>query len=138
MNQEQASSSCEYFDSPKCPYRNEELMKGLIDGLDIRHRKVLDHSKGEEVNKTFCNTCGSYKKDNIDDFISGAKAESQKPVKTEDYVEGDSTEWRKPVESESQKDSDTETQSIDGRVQELEGRVQELEEIVRELLTNQI
>ncbi len=54
-------------------------------------------------------------------FIKGAKADSQKPVKPE-----------------NQKDSDTETQSIDGRVQELEGRVQELEEIVRELLTNQI
>jgi hypothetical protein len=61
-----------------------------------------------------------------------------KPPLTAEEIEKGKLNFIKGAKADSQKDSDTETQSIDGRVQELEGRVQELEEIVRELLTNQI
>jgi hypothetical protein len=54
--------NCDNFDSPLCPNRKEELMRGFIRDTGVS-RGTLDFSKAEEVNKTFCNTCDSFKKD---------------------------------------------------------------------------
>ncbi len=67
MNQEQTYNNCSYFDIRNlCPHREDELMKALINDVSIGEviggqRKQLDASKAEEVNKTFCNTCTSFK-----------------------------------------------------------------------------
>ena len=67
MNQEQTYNNCSYFDIRNfCPHREDELMKDLISEVSIGEviggqRKQLDFSKAEEVNKTFCNTCNSFK-----------------------------------------------------------------------------
>ncbi len=67
MNQDQTYNNCRHFDIRNlCPHRNEELMirfiydtrtEEVIDG----HVKTLDFSKGDEVNKLFCNPCTSFK-----------------------------------------------------------------------------
>ena len=61
MDKEQ-TYNCDNFDNPLCPNREKELMKAFIRDTS-RARRVLDFSKAEEVNKTFCNTCDSFKKD---------------------------------------------------------------------------
>lgn len=70
MNQEKTYNNCRNFFSTRnlCTYRNEQLMKGLIDDLEPSsdsNGKTLDYSKVEEVNKVFCNTCKSFKSNQI-------------------------------------------------------------------------
>ena len=65
MNQEQTYDICSYFDIRNfCPHREDELMKDLISDVAVSSGstgRILDISKAEEVNKTFCNTCNSFK-----------------------------------------------------------------------------
>ena len=64
MNQEQTYNNCRYFDIRNlCPHRDDELMINFINDTSLGegYRKTLDSSKGEEVNKLFCNTCTSFK-----------------------------------------------------------------------------
>ncbi len=65
MNQEQTYNNCRYFDiRNSCPHRDDELMiKFIIDTtLAEGYMKTLDFSKRDEINKSFCNPCTSFKK----------------------------------------------------------------------------
>ena len=64
MNQEKTYDICGNFTYRSCPRRDEKLMKGLINDLDLSSGstgRTLDFSKGDKVNKLFCNTCTSFK-----------------------------------------------------------------------------
>ncbi len=67
MNQEQTYNKCKYLGIRNlCPHRDDQLMKAFICDTEIEkviddHNKHLDFSKADEVNKSFCNTCSSFK-----------------------------------------------------------------------------
>jgi hypothetical protein len=66
MSQEQIDNRCEYFTYKSCPHTDKELMKDLIGRVSIfevvrSYSIKLDFGKAAEVNKTFCNTCNTFK-----------------------------------------------------------------------------
>ncbi len=67
MNQEQTRDKCKHYAKPECKYKDDELMKNLVNYLEPR--QYTPKSKGpeygkmqEEVNKKLCNNCDSFEK----------------------------------------------------------------------------
>ncbi len=62
MNQEQTYNNCENYNTPECPHINDELMKTFVADVHIFDEKGnKPFSTTEEINKSFCNACNSFK-----------------------------------------------------------------------------